>query len=162
MDGRDGDVVALVHVVRVRTQRDLVEKIRQRRVLVHAAELVDGVDELVDVRLFVDALVRVVLVHGKDARIVDDVADELVRALLRALDDERLQQRAEPLHLRLAARVEGELVHVHHRVVDGEVVLARVFFEHFDGARADAALGHVHHPRDRLAVKRVVDDAKIR
>ena len=161
MDGGEGDVVALVHVVGVRAERDLVEEIGEGRALVHAAELVDGVDKLVDVRLFVDALVRIVGVHGEDAAVVDDVADELVGALLRALDDQLFEEGAEGAHLLLAARVEGELVHVQHGVVHGEVVFGGVLFEHLDGARADAALGHVDDAGDRLAVEGVVDDAQV-
>ena len=95
MDGGERHVFGLIHLVGVRTQSHLVQKVGKERVLVEFAEFVDGVDEFVDVRLFVDALVRIVGIHGKDAAVVDDVADEFVGAFVRALDDEVFQKIAE-------------------------------------------------------------------
>ena len=47
MDGGDRDVVALVHLVGVRIQRDLLEVIGERRLGVEAHELLDGVDKFI-------------------------------------------------------------------------------------------------------------------
>ena len=71
-------VAAVVHLVGIRAERDLVEEITEGRTLVHAAEFVDGIDKFVDIRFFVDALVRVVGVHAQYAAVVDDVAHDLV------------------------------------------------------------------------------------
>ena len=161
MDGGEGDVVGCVHVVGIRAQRDLIEEVCKGRPLVHAAELVYGVDELVDVRLFIDGFVGIVGIHGEDAGIVDDVAHQLVGAHLRALDDQLFEEGAEGAHLLFAARVEGEFVYVQHGVVDGEFFPAGVLFERFHRLCADAALGHVDDAGDRLAVEGVVDDAQV-
>ena len=161
MDGGEGDVAALVHLVGIRAEGDLVQKVCQGGALVHAAEFIDGVDEFVDVRLFVDAFVRVVGIHAEDARAVDDLADELVRARLGAADDELFEERPERLHLLAAARGQGEGVYVEHGVVHGELVFGGVMFQHLDGLAADAALGHVDDAGDRLAVEGVVDHAQV-
>ena len=112
MDGGNGDVVRVVHLVGIRAERDLVEEIAERRTLVHAAKFVDGIDKFVDIRFFVDALVRVVGVHAQYAAVVDDVAHDLVGARLHSLQHEAFEECAERLHLLLAARVERQIVHI--------------------------------------------------
>ena len=78
MNRRQRHIVAVVHVVRIRTQRDLIEIISQRRAGIQAAVFVHRIDKFVDIRPLVDAFVALVRIRRAHARIVHNPTHQLV------------------------------------------------------------------------------------
>ena len=107
VDGRDRHIVAAVHLIGVRIERDLLQIVGERRFGIHAHELVDGVEKFLDIGAFGDGLVRLVGILSAHPRSVDETAHELVHRHRLRFEDDLLEIRPEGAQFCLRAAADA-------------------------------------------------------
>ena len=161
VDGRDRHIVAAVHLIGVRIERDLLQIVGERRFGIHAHELVDGVEKFLDIGEFCDGLVRLVGILSAHPRSVDETAHELVHRHRLRFEDDLLEICPEGAQFCLRAAADAQFVMIEHGVEERDVLARGIVVERVERAFADPAARDVDDARDRLAVKGIARDAQI-
>ena len=161
MNGCKGNVVSVVHFVRIRGKGNLVEIVGKSSAFVELTILVNGSDKFFNVCTLVEAFVRIVRICFTHFRILNDGFYQLVDGHIQAVLYPLCNGITEAFQLLSRAAVKPKLLYVQEGVVNGKLLLVCVVLQGFHRLRADTTLREVDNTQRRFAVEGVVDNTKV-